>query len=166
MFGSIFAEISWKLLFLSKILIPQKESKKYSEMIFFQQVRNGANPEENFDLMETSFFGQSSEMEQLLTNILPSQNEPHTVKLSFSDIWSIFAEIDWKPLFLQKSVCLGIKLRIFSKDIFLNKFDEANTEQKFWFNGNNFFWANQWNWTNIDKNGFPPQNELHIAKYS
>ncbi len=33
-----------------------------------------------------------------------------------------------------------MKLRIFPKVIFLNKFDEANTEQKFWFSGNNLFW--------------------------
>ncbi len=32
-----------------------------------------------------------------------------------------------------------MKLRIFPKVIFLNKFDKANTEQKFWFNWEQLF---------------------------
>ena len=40
------------------------------------------------------------------------------------------------------------------------------TEVKLLFDGDNFFWSNQGNGTNIYVNDFPPQNELHTAKLS
>ena len=54
---------------------------------------------EKFDLMET-FFGQTSEMGQIIPNSFSPLNEPHTAKLSFTSILKHFLlEIDKKLLF-------------------------------------------------------------------
>ncbi len=37
----------------------------------------------------------------------------------------------------------------------------TNSEEKFWFDGNNFFLTNQWNEANITEDDFPTQNEQH-----
>ena len=62
MFWSFFEEL-WKLPFCVK---KDTVAKYYSESNFFQQVWKQANPEENFDLMETILFYQTSEMGCLL----------------------------------------------------------------------------------------------------
>ena len=43
-----------------------------------------------FDLKETTFFVQTSEMGQLLQKNISPQNEPHTAKLSFAGVLKRF----------------------------------------------------------------------------
>ena len=50
-FWSILGEIPWKILFLVKMWLSQKEAQKYLEIFFSQQVWKGTNPEENLDLL-------------------------------------------------------------------------------------------------------------------
>ena len=58
-------------------------------------------------------------------------------------------------------------LRIIKKIIFSQRvWKGTNPELRFWFDEKDFFCSNQWNWTNINENSFPPQNELLSTKLS
>ena len=59
-------------------------------IIFSQQFRKGANLEENFDLMETPFFGETSETGKILPKILFLLKISHTAKQSFSGVLKHF----------------------------------------------------------------------------
>ena len=68
MFAIIFTEIDWKYLSWVKKWQSQKEAKNYSKSNFFlNKFENGQILRKGFDLMETTFFCQTSEMRQILS---------------------------------------------------------------------------------------------------
>ena len=75
---------------------------------------------------------------------------------------------------LTENFSFGSKNWLFQKEaknyseiwFFSTTLNSCKSCGKFWFDGNNIFWSNQWNRTNINENGFPPRNESHTAKLS
>ena len=57
--------------------------------------------------------------------------------------------------------------KITQKAIFYQRVRKGeNPEERFWFDGNNFFWSNQWNVSNNTENSFAHQYGTHTAKLS
>ena len=84
-FWIIYAQIDWKLPIWWKKRDYQKETKKYTESTFLNNFEKGLILRNGFDLMETTFLGQTSEVGQIISKEdFPPQNELHTAKLSFS----------------------------------------------------------------------------------
>ncbi len=86
----------------------------------------------------------------------------------FLVFWSIFCR-NWPKNFL-----LGKKTEFLKKNaknnaesfFFLNKFEKSQILRNSFDLMELQFWSNKWNGTNINKNGFHPQNEPHTAKLS
>ncbi len=103
------------------------------KIIFSQQVRKRENSEKIFDLMETTFFCQTSEMGQTFQKTFFLLKIRHIqLNYTFLVLWSIFAEIDWKLLFLgKKRDYLRKKLGNTHNFFFLNKFEKGANPEKF-----------------------------------
>ena len=88
-----------------------------------------------FDLMEMSYLlVQTNDNGTIITeNIFATQNEPPTAKLSISGVLKHFCR-KWKKHYIK-----GLKIDYFRKKISQRVWKGANLEEKFWFDGNDFF---------------------------
>ena len=94
--------------------------------MFSQQVRKGANPEQKFDLMVTTYFDHNCETGQILTKPVSSTK---LVIYSYTKLFKHFEAFSLKlnesSLFGLKIVYLRKKLRISQKLFFLNMFEKS-----------------------------------------
>ncbi len=79
--------------------------------------------------------------------------------------WSIFVEINKIIMFKDLKLTISERSWEFHREkkiqLVLN---EKNREERFRFDGNNFFCSNHWNGPIISKICFSPLNKLHTAK--
>ncbi len=80
-------------------MLSQKEAKNSTERKKIQRVWTEANVEEMFWFDGNDSFCSNGTI--ITQNNFPPQNEPHRPKPSFSGVWSIFAEIEKKIMFMD-----------------------------------------------------------------
>ena len=126
LFWSIFREIHWKLLFLVKIWLSQKEALKYVEKLLLLTSLIRRKARRKFGFVSTTFFDQTSKRGQILTKTVFLHKMSH-IQLNYASLlfWSIFGEIHRKfLLFVVKKVIISETCtEILRKFVFLKKFE-------------------------------------------
>ena len=145
----------------SKKWLSQKNSNNYPESFFSTSLKWVKSW--GIDWWKQLFWSNQWNVTNIIENSLSPQNVPHTAKLSLSGVLKLFRQKLTKKLFfkIKKIDYLKEKLRKTHKLFFSTSSIRGKSVERFWFDGNNFFWSNQWNATNNNENGFPPQNEPH-----
>ncbi len=93
------------------------------------------------------------------------QSEPHTAKLCFSLVLSIFGEIHRYLLFLVQKVNISERsTEILRKFVLINMFEKCKSKWKFWICLTNVFDQTSKIWKILTKTCFSPQSEPHTAK--
>ena len=141
LFWSIFGEINWKILFLFKKFLSQKESQKYSERLLFSKSLKRRKARGKFGFGVNNSFVQSSKMGQLLTkNVFLHKMSHIQINFAFLFFWIILGLIHWKNLFLVQKVTISERRsKIRRKFVFLNKFEKERILRKIWICLNKFF---------------------------
>ena len=152
-------------LFGSKTWHLRKKLRNIHKYFFSQHVWKGSNPEKIFDLMETTFC-QTSDLGQILPKYSLLKISDIELNYAFLVLWSIFEEINWKPLLHQIVTVSEWSQELLRKLFFLNKFENGKFLRKIMIWWKHLFWSNQWNGTNIDENGFLPQMTHILLNYA
>ena len=123
------------------------------KLFFIDRVWKGANLERVLFLMEKAFWVIRWNRTNFTEISFAPQNKPNTAKVSFTGVLKHFHQkltktfsLRSKNDFLRKNLGITLKL-IFS----LRVWKKPNPEERFWFDGNYFFWSIQVNETNIKR---------------
>ena len=116
--------------------------------------------------METTPFIQSSEIGQLVTNMVFLLKMRHVkINYAFQLFWIILGKKLLKAsLFNQKVIISDRSSELLWKLVLLNNLFMVKSWGIFLYDGNKTFCSNQWNRTNINKNVFHTPNEPYWAK--
>ena len=103
LFWSIFGEIHRELLFLiQKLTISEKSTEILRKFVFLNKFEKGKIRRKIWICLN-NFFDQTIKSGQILTKtVFLLKSQPHTAKLCFSVVWSIFGEIHRELHFLEK----------------------------------------------------------------
>ena len=136
---NFFGEIHWKVLFLVKNWLYQKESQNYSESLFRSTILKITKSRGKFGFCINNCFDQTSKKGQISTKTVFLLKMCHLeLNYVFWLFWSIFWLNPWKLLFLVKKVISQKKLRNTKKFVFLNRFEKLKSLGKFQFDVNNY----------------------------
>ena len=113
MFGSIFGEIYWKLLFLVKnMTISERSSEKLRKCVFLNKFEKGQIQRKIWICCKQPFLFKAVKRDNINKNWFSPQNEPHIAKLCFSVVLKYFWANSPKILCLvQKNYYLRKKHR-------------------------------------------------------
>ncbi len=163
MFEVFSRKLTENFSFWVKNVTSPKEAKKYSQIFFSQHVWKGSNPEEIFDLMETTFC-QTSELGQILSKYFLLKISDIKLNYAFLVLWSIFEEINWKPLLHQKVNVSEWSQELLRKLFFLNKFENGKILRKIMIWWKQLFLVKPVKWDKYWWKWFSASNDPHTAK--